>query len=170
MIDYKDYTIKAKIRNIEPLEKILISMNASFVGLDNQTDYYFETDKGKLKYRHGTLENLITHYERTFEDGIEKTTVYQYDKNPTLDQIEKLRAEKKQIGVTTKERKIYTLKNVKIHLDKLPDGQCYIEIEAIDLTNSFTDNELKRQCLMIKSKLLISDNSLVTTGYLKGQG
>lgn len=167
MTDYKDYTIKAKLSDIQQAEKILISMNADFVGLDIQTDYYFETDKGKLKYRHGTIENLITHYAREMQDGIERTTVYQYDKNPTLNQIKKLRTENKQIGVTIKTRKIYTLKNVKIHLDKLPDGQCYIEIEAIDLTNTFTENELKSQCLTIKSKLLIPDNSLVTTGYLK---
>ena len=167
MTDYKDYTIKAKLSDIELTEKLLISMNPDFVGLDNQTDYYFDTDKGKLKYRQGTIENLITHYEREILGDIERTTVYQYDKNPTIDQIKKLRTDKKQIGVTIKERKIYTLKNVKIHLDKLPDGHCYIEIEAIDLTNSFTDSELKNQCLIIKSRLLIPDNSLIRTGYLK---
>ena len=166
-MDYKDYTIKAKLNDFDSVEKILTLINATYIGLDYQTDYYFETEKGKLKYRQGTIENLITHYEREIKNGIEKTTVYQYDKNPTVDQINKLRTEKQQIGVTNKERKIYTVNNVKIHLDKLPDGQHYIEIEAIDLTNRFTDNELESQCLTIKSKLLISDNDLVTTGYLR---
>jgi predicted adenylyl cyclase CyaB len=165
--EYKDYTIKAIVTNFEPIENQLVSMNAHFVGLDEQTDYYFETARGKLKYRQGTIEKLITHYERQLKDGVERTTVYQYDKNPTPEQINKLRAEKKQIGVIVKKRKIYTVDNVKIHLDTLPNGDCYIEIEAIDGTNKFTEIELQSQCLAIKSKLLIPDSNLVATGYLQ---
>lgn len=169
MTNYKDYTIKAKVSDLETIERLLTQMNANYVGLDNQTDFYFETEKGKLKYRQGTIENLITHYERKIISGVEKTSVYRYDKNPAIDQIERLRKEKKQIGVTKKERKIYRIDNIKIHLDKLPDGQRFIEIEAIDLTNQFTDIELITQCLTIKSKLLIMDNDLIKTGYLTSE-
>ena len=166
MTDYKDYTIKARVIDIETIERLLIQMNARFVGLDKQIDYYFETENGKLKYRQGTIENLITHYKREFRDGIERTTVYRYDKNPSPEQIARLKTEKKQIGMTEKERKIYWLDNIKIHLDQLPDGQCFIEIEAIDRENNFTDEELKRQCMQIKSRLHIHDNDLVKTGYM----
>lgn len=169
MDDYKDYTIKAKLTDFVSIENILASLKADFAGLDEQTDYYFETEKGKLKYRQGTIEKLITHYERSLKDGIEKTTVYQYDKNPTIDQINELRAKRRQIGVTYKQRKIYTISNVKIHLDKLPNGECYIEIEANDLVNKFTESELRNQCLSIKSKLLIPDSDLVLTGYLNSK-
>ena len=166
MTDYKDYTIKARVIDIETIERLLIQMNARFVGLDKQIDYYFETENGKLKYRQGTIENLITHYKREFRDGIERTTVYRYDKNPSPEQIARLKTEKKQIGMTEKERKIYWLDNIKIHLDQLPDGQCFIEIEAIGRENNFTDEELKRQCMQIKSRLHIHDNDLVKTGYM----
>lgn len=168
MMTYKDYTLKAKLTDPEVLEDRLKSMQAHFIGLDEQTDYYFETEKGKLKYRQGTIEHLITHYERKVVDGIEKTTVYQYDRDPSPHQVTKLRAEQKQIGVIQKERKIYNLENIKIHLDKLPNGTCFIEIEAIDRANKFTDDELKRQCLAIQSKLLIPDSDLVKTGYWNG--
>lgn len=169
MTNYKDYTIKAKVSDTETIERLLTQMNANYVGLDIQTDFYFETEKGKLKYRQGTIENLITHYERAIISGVERTIVYRYDKNPTIDQIEKLRKGQKQIGVTKKERKIYRIDNIKIHLDKLPDGQRFIEIEASDLTNQFTDTDLMIQCLRIKSKLLIRDNDLVKTGYLASE-
>jgi len=141
-------------------------MNSKYIGLDNQTDYYFETSKGKLKLRQGTIENLITHYERVILDDIEKTIVYRYDKDPTVDQINQLRINYKQIGTIQKDRKIYTVDNVKIHLDRFRDGQCFIEIEAIDQTDNFTDNELREQCLTMKSRLGIADNDLVRTGYL----
>ncbi|MBX2901176.1 MAG: CYTH domain-containing protein [Cyclobacteriaceae bacterium] len=164
---YKDYAVKARLNNFDEVEKILISINAVFVGVDSQIDYYFETDKGKLKYRKGTIENLITHYKRTLKDGFEKTTVYRYESNPTIKKIEELRKKKRQIGVTHKERRIYTIDNVKIHLDKLEDGQRFIEIEAMDFKNEFTDYDLINQCMTMKSKLHIQDNDLVKTGYLR---
>ena len=56
---------------------------------------------------------------------------------------------------------------MKIHLDRLPNGKCFIEIEAIDRENNFTDEELKRQCMEIKSKLLIPDKYMMRTGYME---
>lgn len=64
-LDYKDYTIKAQSQNVVRIEFKLKAIGATYVGLDIQTDHYFQTKKGKLKWRQGTIENLITHYERT---------------------------------------------------------------------------------------------------------
>ncbi len=63
-LPYKDYTIKAPISNSEIIECVLKNIGALFIGTDHQTDLYFETPVGKLKLRQGTIENLITHYER----------------------------------------------------------------------------------------------------------
>lgn len=167
-MNYKDYTLKAKVTDMERIEEGLKSAGAYYEGLDHQTDYYFQTGIGKLKYRKGTIEHLITHYQRKIVDGMERTTVYRYDKNPTEDQINHLRSTSKQIGVTQKERRIFTLENIKIHVDKLPDGRCYLEIEAIDRTGNFTEEDLRAQCLDMKSKLGIGDEDLVGTGYLDG--
>lgn len=163
---YKDFTIKARLKDFSKVETLLNNMNSTYIGLDEQTDYYFETNKGKLKLRQGTIENLITHYERVVEAGIEKTIVYKYDKDPSAEQITRFRQGKKLIGIVEKTRKIYTLNNLKIHLDKMRDGQCFLEIEAIDLENTFTDNELVNQCMELQSKLEISDDDLIMTGYL----
>jgi len=166
-MNYKDFTLKAKIKDIEHIEKLLTRMNSRYIGLDNQTDYYFETPTGKLKLRQGTIENLITHYERVTLHNMEKTIVYRYDKDPTLDQVNQLRLSHKQQETVQKQRKIYTLGHVKIHLDRLPDGRCFLEIEAIDRTNQYTDDELRDQCLTLKSTLGIPDSDLVQTGYFK---
>jgi adenylate cyclase, class 2 len=91
---YLDYTIKAKLDSTERVEILLKSLHATLVGLDIQTDTYFETSKGKLKLRQGTIENLITHYERIVEDGFERTIVYRYDVNPTDKKLPCLRINK----------------------------------------------------------------------------
>ena len=163
---YKDYTIKARITSTQLMETKLAQLNSKFMGVDHQTDTYFRVEKGKLKHRQGTIENLITHYERTHEGDAEKTKVYRYDVNPSQEEIQKLKNTHQQIGIVQKQRKIYFVDNVKIHLDKTANGDEFIELEAIDRENQFTSEELKQQCLDIKNKLGIRDNDQVPTGYI----
>ena len=164
---YKDFTIKAKLTDLDAVEKAIIALEAKFVGEDVQTDHYFETSKGKLKWREGTIENLITHYERFLEAGIERTTVYRYDLNPSKSEIDELFQNQKIIGIVKKTRRIYSIQNIKIHLDLLPNHEKFIEIEAIDRSGKFTIDELRDQCLTMKAKLRIADHDLIPTGYLK---
>jgi adenylate cyclase class IV len=96
---------------------------------------------------------------------VESTLVYRYDVNPTREQIAELTATHKEIGTIEKERKIYTLGNVKIHLDKTKDGKAFVEIEAIDREGTRSRELLRRQCLEVKTKLGIQDNDLINTGY-----
>ncbi len=164
-IPYKDFTLKAKLKDFDATELLIKNMPSEFIGTDYQTDYYFETSKGKLKLRKGTIENLITHYERVVEAGMERTVVYRYDINPREEQINDLANNYKKTGTTKKERKIYLVDNIKIHLDKLPNGDEFIEIETIDVDNKFSSEELKTQCLKIKYLLGIKDEELLSTGY-----
>lgn len=164
-LNYQDITLKARVVNAESLESKLIALGATFLGTDSQTDYYFKTDKGKLKYREGTIENLITHYERLIIDGVERTHVYRYDLNPGEEELKKL-FEGEQIGVTKKERKIFFIGHIKIHVDKLENNEQFIEIEVIDRENKWTFDHLKKECFDIQLKLGISDSELVPTGYL----
>ena len=168
-LNYKDYTIKAKIVNPGSIESRLKEICAKYIGMDIQTDHYFKIEKGKLKWRQGTIENLITHYERISESGIEKTIVYRYDLNPSDKAVKALKATYAELAVIRKERKIYRVDNIKVHLDKLSDGKQFIEIEAIDSEERFSHDELKAQCKTMKLKLGIEDEDLVATGYMTGQ-
>src|SRR5690606_16655918 len=48
--------------------------------------------------------------------------------------------------VVDKIRKIYFIDNVKFHLDTVKDLGTFIEVEAIDDSNSVTGDRLKEQC------------------------
>jgi adenylate cyclase class 2 len=168
-IAYKDYNVKAVITNLAGLEKALSDLKANFVGTDHQKDTYFSVPRGKLKLREGTIENLITHYERVDEKNIERTIVYQYDLTPTQEQVTKLRREHEVLGVVEKERRIYFIENVKIHVDKTADGKTFVEVEAIDSDDSKSMDQLRAQCLSIKQKLGIKDDELVKSGYFQNQ-
>jgi adenylate cyclase class IV len=55
---------------------------------------------------------------------------------------------------------------VTIHLDKLPNGENYIEVEAKDYSNSFSEEDLQSQCQVLFEKLGIASDDLRQTGYL----
>ncbi|HWA34472.1 MAG TPA: CYTH domain-containing protein, partial [Cyclobacteriaceae bacterium] len=127
MLPYKDFTLKARADDLGVFEKILMASGGKFIGTDFQKDTYFKTGRGKLKLRQGNLENLITHYERVEEHGVERTIVYRYDPDPTIEEIQNLVYCHEELGVIEKERKIYYIGHVKIHLDTLPDKRMFVE-------------------------------------------
>lgn len=164
-LQYQDITLKAQLYNLLPVENRLKAMNARFAGIDVQTDTYYRIDKGRLKWRQGNVENLITHYERHEVDGIETTTVYRYDLDPSEEDIADLRRDHDTIGEVHKTRHIYWVGNIKVHLDTLASGEQFVEIEAIDQGKKIAHPELMQQCKALQAKLGISDEDLVPTGY-----
>ena len=104
---YKDFTIKAKLSNTTATENSIQTLKAKFIGKDLQIDHYFQIQKGKLKWREGQIENLITHYERFDDNGVERTIVYRYDLNPSKEMLNDLVKNHKSIGFIKKERKIF---------------------------------------------------------------
>jgi adenylate cyclase class 2 len=163
---YKDFTLKARLSDWVQTENLLIQLNARYDGADHQTDTYFKVEKGKLKWRKGNIENLFTHYERILENGLEKTVVYRYDLNPSDEEIKKLFSSYATLAVIEKERKIFFIDNVKIHLDKTKEEEMFVEIEAMDRNDSRSGQQLQQQCLDLKAALKIKDTELIKTGYL----
>ena len=165
-LPYQDFTLKARVKNFTRITHLLQQLGATCLGTDLQTDTYFATDRGKLKLRVGTLEHLITHYQRVHEAGIEKTLVYRYDLNPLPEEVAALHSQFAVVGQVKKERTIYLLGIHKIHLDRL-DGNHFIEIESIDRHGAYTSRQLKALCFEMKEKLEIADEDLIPTGYFQ---
>ncbi len=164
---YKDFTLKAQLDNFDEIEGKLKRLNAVLIGVDNQKDTYFATSKGKLKLREGNIEFLITHYQRVVENGMERSEVFRYEQNPSEEAINRLFSEHEVLGITKKERKIYWIDNIKIHLDTLEDKSKFIEIEAIDKDNRFTELYLQSQCKQLVDYLEIPSKNFVKTGYFQ---
>jgi predicted adenylyl cyclase CyaB len=166
MLTYKDFTLKAHLNSRSEIEQKLIELGARFEGEDYQLDYYFKVSTGKLKYRKGTLGTLITHYERFSIDNIEKTAVYRYDINPSEEEVRQLYTNFDLVGEIQKSRSLYQINNLTIHLDKLENGDEFIEVEAKDFEELYTELDLQNQCHQLFEKMGISKNELLKTGYV----
>ncbi len=164
---YKDFSVKAKCNKPKLAEEILLKNGAKFMGTDTQNDVYFKTAVGKLKLRQGHFENILIHYERAKANTLMQTRVYVFQANPDKKKITTLYDTREVIGKFKKERKIFFLDNVKIHLDKTDAGEFFIEIEAIDADGKFDTTYLQKQCEHYLQLLNVNNADILADGYFK---
>ena len=137
--------IKATCNDASLVREYLLSNEATYKGLDEQTDTYFNVLKGRLKLREGNIENNLIFYERTNQAGPKNSHF-------TLVKIEDAKGLKealtKSLGikvVVKKKREIYYIDNVKFHIDEVPGLGSFVEIEAGNILADLSQEQLKEQ-------------------------
>lgn len=158
--------IKAYYPNINQGRDIAISIGAKYLGCEHQIDTYFKTANGRLKLREiypaGTA--ILVPYIR--EDRADAKT-----SNYTLIEIKDIVAVKnlfsKVMGVDViveKDRHIYLLDNVRIHLDEVKGLGSFFELEAVCSASTVIDEEhLKVKELLQTFK--VEDKNLIEGSY-----
>ena len=161
----KNIEIKAKCTNPDKIEKILLENGADYKGLDNQTDTYFNVNKGRLKLRQGNIEKSLIFYDRPNKKG-PKQSAFQLYKSSNLSEIKPLLEAALGIMVeVVKKRKIFYIDFVKFHIDEIEGLGYFVEIEAGDLDGSKTVKELREKCDYYIELLGIKEEQLVNISY-----
>ena len=164
-MSFLNIEIKSKCANVQAIRKFLLDKNARFVGVDEQTDTYFNTINGRLKLREGNIENNLIYYERSNLPG-PKSSHFQLVK---VDDAKGLKeALKKSLGVkmiVKKRREIYYIKNVKFHIDEIPGLGDFIEIEAGNVLADKSKEELQQQCEYYLNEFGIKEVDLLAESY-----
>lgn len=157
--------IKARCKNPEDIEFILMQENADYIGLDHQIDTYFKVAQGRLKLREGNIEHTLIHYERSNKSGpkTSKVNLYKPPKDPALK--ETLQNSLGILAVVDKKRKIFFIDNVKFHIDLVEQLGSFVEIEAIDKDGTIGKEKLKKQCDHFIELLGIDEKDLVSVSY-----
>lgn len=157
--------IKARCANPERIHEILKKQNARFIGVDRQVDTYFNVSEGRLKLREGNIENMLIFYRRNNQSGPKKSAIllYPFHGNTTLKEI--LSATNGVKVVVSKERSIYFIHNVKFHVDSVAGLGTFLEIEAIDRTDTFSLEKLEEQCRFYMELLEIDEMDLIEVSY-----
>ncbi len=68
-------------------------------------------------------------------------------------------------AVVDKEREIYYLGNVKVHVDDVRGLGSFLEIEALDATGQRSEKELEAQCRALMTEFGVSERDLVAASY-----
>ena len=159
--------IKLICGDFDRVRKILQDSGADFRGVDDQEDTYFEVPKGRLKIREATLpfEDGLIHYQRRNVSGPKyaEITVFQTTDTEGLKQI--LSNSLNTLVVVRKRRELFTLDNVKFHLDIVEGLGTYLEIEAQDTHGLLGKEALRRQCRYYMTLLEVDEKDLIAESY-----
>jgi len=139
--------IKSPILDAAKIESLLLAKNARYVGQDHQIDTYFNVSKGRLKLRQGNIENTLIYYEREENPQAKKSLVKIQKMSHDTEGLKTILTEIHGVKtIVDKKRKIFFINNVKFHIDVVLGLGEFVEIEAIDEQNDFSESELKQQC------------------------
>ena len=157
--------IKAICNDREKIRRILLERNAKFIGLDHQVDTYFRSSSGRLKLREGNIENNLIWYQRPDQAGPKTShcVLYKTEKDSALKAI--LHDAMGVMVVVDKEREIYFIDNIKIHLDQVKGLGTFLEIEAQSEEGDKSEELLNSQCVQLMDELGIRNEDLVNKSY-----
>ena len=163
----KNIEIKARCASFDPIRRILQQEGADFRGIDEQTDTYFESKRGMLKLREATLpyERGLMHYQRKQQKSttLSDITIYLATDDAILKEV--LTKSLQTVGTVKKRRELYTIDNVKFHLDTVMRLGTFIEIEAQDTHGLIDSRTLLRQCTFYMKMLGIQEQDLLQESY-----
>jgi len=156
---------KARCADPEKIKRKLLSVHAEYVGLDEQTDTYFNVKVGRLKLREGTIERALIHYERNNVAGANNSNVLLHIFNPESslkDVLTNALGIKAQVSKT---REIWKKDIVKIHLDKVEGLGSFVEVEARDEHGSLGPEKLQEVCQSFITLFEIRQEDFIGESY-----
>ncbi len=162
---YLNVEIKARCKDPRYIRDYLLAHHASFKGLDEQTDTYFNVPRGRLKLREGTIENNLIFYERTNQAG-PKNSHFHLVKIEDAGGLKAVLEKSSGIKIVVKKkREIYYINNVKFHIDEVPGLGSFVEIEAGNILADLSGEQLKEQCSHYMKELGIQETDLISNSY-----
>ncbi|MEJ2095431.1 MAG: class IV adenylate cyclase [Gammaproteobacteria bacterium] len=159
------FEIKATCDQHESLREVLRRHNARYIGTDHQIDTYYAVPKGRLKLRQGAIENTLIFYQRQDLASPKQSKVTLYKPVAPGELREVLDAGLEHLVTVDKQREIYFIGNVKIHLDEVKHLGQFVEIEAIDTTGNVPDADLQMQCREMMQLLGVIDADCLSVSY-----
>jgi adenylate cyclase class 2 len=164
-MSYLNVEIKARCNDASFIRNYLLSNQADYKGVDEQTDTYFNVPNGRLKLREGNIENNLIFYERTNQAG-PKNSQFHLVKVEDAAGLKAVLTKSTGIkAIVKKRREIYYINNVKFHLDEVPGLGSFVEIEAGNILADLTQAQLKEQCDYYIKEFRIREVDLIEVSY-----
>ncbi|MEA3441261.1 MAG: class IV adenylate cyclase [Chloroflexota bacterium] len=158
--------IKARISNFQEI-KALIEQNTPITPLVlEQEDTFFNTPSGRLKLRQqSVIDGQLIYYERADQMGPKLSEYYIY-RTSEPDALRYVLTESLGVrGVVRKRRMVYTIGNVRIHLDNVEGLGNFLELEIV-LDEGVQRETGVRQAESWISKLAIHQDDLIESAYI----
>lgn len=157
--------LKARYPDRAKGEEACRRLGARLVGTERQTDTYFSTGSYRMKLRESSLGNhYLIWYHRPDRAGSRRST---YRLTPVPDPGAKARILSQAMGVKVvvrKERTLYLLGAVRIHLDRVEGLGDFLEFEAV-LEDGAEEAEAHAQVEFLRREMGVGDEDLIEGSY-----
>ena len=161
----RNIEIKARVSDLAALEERAVAIGARRVGVENQTDRYFEIGAArrfKLRAIDGVRTELIR-YARPEHSGV-RLSEYEITRVSSEETELSSVLSSKPLVIVRKRRTIYLLDNVRIHLDEVDGLGTFLELEAV-VDPNHDEARCRAQIDEIMSGLGIDQTTLLQASY-----
>ncbi len=161
----RNYEIKARCRDFEKARRILSSIGAEKKEVVFQEDVFLALGperREKLRFSPGRPAQRVV-YSRKDATGI-RPSDYTVDEL-TGEECLELMGERGIKGKVTKERELWTWKNVRIHLDTVEGLGTFVELESV-LVRGITETEARKRAEFLARELGITASQVIPRAYI----
>jgi len=162
----KNLELKASYFNLEKAEEIATGLGAEYQWERFQRDTFFRVPRGRLKLRETDdgISELIAYLRPNRQS--EKWSDYEIVPVSDTERMKSLLEKSLGIlGTVEKYRKLYLLKNARIHLDRVKGLGTFIEFEIVVQT-SHEESEAPILMNYLKQSFQLRQNQLINDAYL----
>lgn len=158
--------IKARCADLDAARLRAARLATEHVGVDHQVDTYFVTTRGRLKLRESSLSGgQLVPYLRPDQAGPKRSD---YRVIPVEDPASLKALLSEILGVhrvVDKQREIFLVDNVRIHLDRVEGLGTFLELEAVFDGDAAAEAEERRKVERLMLELGVDPGDLVATSY-----
>ena len=157
----RNLELKVPCNSFEKIIKLLVEINADYIGELIQKDIYYQIKNWLLKLRIENGEQSLIKYTRD-ETGKDRWSDFQVIKFPDGNAENFLKDIFKIETVVEKNRQVYIYDNTRVHLDKVNDLGKFLELETL-VINGLED--AKKRFNDIINKLELDLNKQIKNSY-----
>ena len=156
---------KARDPDSEATLRSCVALGATDHGTLAQTDTYFAGARGRLKLREQNDGCQLIAYRRADDASDTESRYVLADVADAGAVLEALDAAFGATVTVVKRRRLFTLDNVRIHLDEVDGLGPFVELEGVVAPDGSDLTETRERVAALRAQLGISDDALVAVGY-----
>jgi predicted adenylyl cyclase CyaB len=161
-----NFEIKARCADLPAVRERAEGLATAYIGIDHQVDTYFVTRCGRLKLRESSLSGgQLVPYLRPDRAGPRRSD---YRILPVPDPAGTKALLSQILGVhrvVEKQREIFLVDNVRIHLDRVEGLGTFLELEAVFDGDAASEAVEQKKVERLMRELGVQPSDLVATSY-----
>ena len=161
----KNLEFKIQINDIKEYQTKLLTLYPIFLGIELQTDTYFNVANGRLKLRESNSKSTLINYYREESANTKIADIMLYKHKPSVT-LKKILSEQLGIKVIVNKKRIkYSINNAVFHLDLVEDLGAFLEVEVTEGESSLSIEKMQMEIDKYLHFFDVKNEQLIKASY-----